>query len=160
MIAKVSSCNSSQPENSASRVIAFCLALHRTRVASRDIAAATVRCLSHLFNLTAEANLNGGVFSVALSRLHGSLRQGWLLATVLPCGVRTFLTGTCDFPARPSGSLFNHSIRKSTLLVALQTTAYTATPSTRCTSSMVVSPCAALRTPSASMVFMPPSIAR
>ena len=51
-----------------------------------------------------------GIVSVALSRRFGSLRAGSPLATVLPCGVRTFLTATCDITARPSSLFLTLSI--------------------------------------------------
>ncbi len=72
------------------------------------------------FSTLSKTEICEGMFSVALSRLRGSLRQGWPLATVPPCGVRTFLTGTCDIPARPSSSLFTSIIRKPRRTVSAQ----------------------------------------
>jgi hypothetical protein len=56
--------------------------------------------LPHRFTLTATANRNGGLLSVALPRGHPRLA----LASTLPWGVRTFLE-RCEHRPRPPGRL-------------------------------------------------------
>ena len=131
---------------------AFCLALHRTGVTSaaaspRRWCALTLRpCGPHRFTISGTNPCC--IVSVALSRRFGFLRAGSPLATVLPCGVRTFLTATWDTAARPSS-----------LFLILSITCYQPVATTRMTSSNVVTPSTALRAPSAINVFMPPLMA-
>ena len=66
VVASLSKSNCIQPESSAGRVNAFCLDLHRARVANQSVTALTVGSLSDHFTLIAEVFFNEGLFSVAL----------------------------------------------------------------------------------------------
>jgi len=72
----VSQNRSNQPEDSAGRVIAFCLVLHRARVAELRVTAKLVGWSSDRFNLTQSANASRGMLSVALSRLKARTSNG------------------------------------------------------------------------------------
>ena len=87
MASKGASGRSDQPGNSAGRVIVSCLVLHRTRVARPQHRCCAGALLPHRFTLT-----NRSWRFIFCCPVSHALRRGSPLTTVLPYGVRTFLT--------------------------------------------------------------------
>jgi hypothetical protein len=102
MAFKVASGRSDQPGNSAGRVIVSCLVLHRTRVARPQHRCCAGALLPHRFTLT-----NRSWRFIFCCPVSHAFRRGSSLTTVLPYGVRTFLTPRQpeerDHPANASG---------------------------------------------------------